>query len=89
MPTSDSEGGRTASAQMFQDAFASYLLMLCDLPDREVVTVAKSAAKDLVVTIANREPAEEVRAALVEISTLCQHELLSAERRSEVDRLDC
>jgi len=80
MPTSDIEAGRTASAQMFQDAFASYLLMLRDLPDCEIIPVAKSAAKDLVVLITDRQPATTAHAALVEISTLCQHELLSAER---------
>jgi len=80
MPTSDIEDGRTASAQVFQDAFASYLLMLRDLSDCEIVPVAKSAAKDLVVLIADLTPQRSAHAALVEISTLCQHELLSAER---------
>ncbi|MEL7050071.1 MAG: hypothetical protein AAFO75_14145 [Pseudomonadota bacterium] len=80
MSTSDIAGERTPSAQMFQDAFASYMLMLRDLPDCEVIPVAKSAAKDLVVLIADRQQPKTAHAALVEISTLCQHELLSAER---------
>lgn len=84
MPTSDIEAEGTASAQMFQDAFASYLLMLRDLSDCEIIPVAKSAAKDLVVLIADRQSAANANAALVEISTLCQHELLASERGANV-----
>lgn len=83
MPPSDIEGGRSASAQVFQDAFASHLMMLSDLPDREVIPFASSAAKDLVVTIAERRPSPEVSTALVEISTLCQHMLIAVDRAVE------
>ena len=83
MPPSDVGGGRSASAQMFQDSFASYLATLRDRPDREVVPVAYSAAKDLVVMIAERDPSPTVRAALVEISALCQHMLIAVDRSVE------
>lgn len=83
MPTSDIQAGSPASAQVFQDAFASYLMMLNDLPDTEVVPVASGAAKNLVVLISERESSPTVRTALVEISTLCQQLMIAVERPFE------